>query len=148
MNQNHQREQWRRKCEKRSAGAFIDSQRALTLQALPCGGWIAGGPKGAAVRLGLKLPTLLSKMKKLGITRPGAGDADRAGPDFRTGPAVSLTAARSISTVGIATRATRRLRFATVSTCARRILPIKRGFSRAKAEFSILACCVQSAAAR
>src|SRR5215472_15245656 len=145
MNQNHQREQWRRKCEKRSAGAFIVSQRALTLQALPCGGWIAGGPKGAAVRLGLKLPTLLSKMK-LGITRPGAGDRRRRRtrlPSWTSGGDSSLTAARSLSTVGIATRATRRLRFATVSTCARRILPIKRGFLRAKAEFSILACCVQ-----
>ncbi|MBX3327459.1 MAG: sigma 54-interacting transcriptional regulator [Nitrospira sp.] len=32
--------------------------------------WVIGGPKGAAVRLGLKRTTLQSKMQKLGISRP------------------------------------------------------------------------------
>jgi transcriptional regulator with GAF, ATPase, and Fis domain len=48
-------------------GTFIDSQRALILQALEATGWLIGGPLGAAARLGLKRTTLVSKMKKLGI---------------------------------------------------------------------------------
>jgi formate hydrogenlyase transcriptional activator len=51
-------------------GAFSDSQRAVILKALHAADWIVGGGKGAAARLGLKRTTLLSKMKKLGITRP------------------------------------------------------------------------------
>jgi formate hydrogenlyase transcriptional activator len=34
-------------------------------------GWRLGGKGGAAEALGLKRSTLYSKMKKLGITRPG-----------------------------------------------------------------------------
>jgi transcriptional regulator with GAF, ATPase, and Fis domain len=33
--------------------------------------WVVGGPRGAAARLGLKRTTLLGKMKKLGLSRPG-----------------------------------------------------------------------------
>ena len=44
--------------------------RALILQALEAAGWMIGGPEGAAVKLGLKRTTLISKMKKLGISRP------------------------------------------------------------------------------
>jgi transcriptional regulator with GAF, ATPase, and Fis domain len=33
-------------------------------------GWVVGGPKGAADRLGMKRSTLQKKMKKLGISRP------------------------------------------------------------------------------
>ena len=51
---------------------FMDSQRAIILQALQRAGWAIGGPRGAASRLGLKRTTLLSKMKKLGISRPSA----------------------------------------------------------------------------
>jgi len=50
-------------------GTFIDSQRAIILQALHAAGWVIGGPHGAAARLGLKRTTLLSKMKKLGVSR-------------------------------------------------------------------------------
>jgi formate hydrogenlyase transcriptional activator len=32
--------------------------------------WVIGGPKGAAERLGLKRTTLISKMRKLGLSRP------------------------------------------------------------------------------
>jgi transcriptional regulator with GAF, ATPase, and Fis domain len=51
-------------------GTFRDSQRALILRALHASGWIVAGPRGAAARLGLKRTTLISKMKKLGISRP------------------------------------------------------------------------------
>jgi hypothetical protein len=37
---------------------------------------VIGGPRGAAVRLGVKRPTLLYRMKKLGIER-GAGDGGK-----------------------------------------------------------------------
>jgi transcriptional regulator with GAF, ATPase, and Fis domain len=47
----------------------MDSQRALILQALEAAGWVIGRPVGAAARLGLKRTTLLSKMKKLGVSR-------------------------------------------------------------------------------
>ena len=50
---------------------FWDSQRAVILRALDASGWIVGGLRGAAARLGLKRTTLISKMKKLGISRPG-----------------------------------------------------------------------------
>jgi formate hydrogenlyase transcriptional activator len=49
---------------------FEDSQRTLILRALDASGWIVGGPRGAAARLRLKRTTLISKMKKLGISRP------------------------------------------------------------------------------
>jgi formate hydrogenlyase transcriptional activator len=51
-------------------GTLWASQRALILRALHAAGWIVGGPRGAAARLGLKRTTLISKMKKLGIPRP------------------------------------------------------------------------------
>ena len=54
----------------RPEGTFTDSQRVLILRALHASGWIVGGPRGAAARLGLKRTTLISKMKKLGISRP------------------------------------------------------------------------------
>jgi formate hydrogenlyase transcriptional activator len=51
-------------------GTFRDAQRALILRAIMASGWILGGPRGAAARLGLKRTTLISKMRKLGISRP------------------------------------------------------------------------------
>ena len=51
-------------------GKFVDSQRALILEALRTAGWVIGGPNGAAAHLGLKRTTLVAKMKKLGISRP------------------------------------------------------------------------------
>ena len=59
---------------------FKDSQRALILRALHASGWTVGGPRGAAARLGLKRTTLISKMKKLGISRPASeNNLDRLG---------------------------------------------------------------------
>jgi formate hydrogenlyase transcriptional activator len=47
-----------------------DSERNLILRTLEAVGWVIGGPKGAAARLGLKRTTLIHRMQKLGITRP------------------------------------------------------------------------------
>jgi formate hydrogenlyase transcriptional activator len=47
-----------------------DSDRALIVQTLEQAGWIVGGPRGAAAKLGLKRTTLLAKMRRLGISRP------------------------------------------------------------------------------
>ena len=52
-------------------GTFWNFQRALILQTLQAADWVVGGPGGAAERLGLKRTTLVSKMKKLRISRPG-----------------------------------------------------------------------------
>jgi len=54
------------------ATTLRDSERTLILQTLEAVGWVIGGPKGAAARLGLKRTTLIHKMQKLGIFRPGA----------------------------------------------------------------------------
>jgi formate hydrogenlyase transcriptional activator len=54
----------------RALGKFVDSQRALVLEALQKAGWVIGGPTGAAAHLGLKRTTLVAKMKNLGISRP------------------------------------------------------------------------------
>lgn len=48
-------------------GTFRDSERALILKALRAAGGVIGGPRGAAIRLGLKRTSLISKMKRLGI---------------------------------------------------------------------------------
>jgi transcriptional regulator with GAF, ATPase, and Fis domain len=53
-----------------SSKAFEDSDRALILETLEQAGWIVGGPRGAAGKLGLKRTTLLAKMTRLGISRP------------------------------------------------------------------------------
>lgn len=46
------------------------SDRALILGTLEQAGWIVGGPRGAATKLGLKRTTLLARMRRLGISRP------------------------------------------------------------------------------
>jgi formate hydrogenlyase transcriptional activator len=51
-------------------GTLSDSTRALILRTLQAAGWVVGGPHGAAARLGVKRTTLITKMKKLGISRP------------------------------------------------------------------------------
>ncbi len=57
----------------RTLGSSItleDSERALILETLEQAGWIVGGPRGAAAKLGLKRTTLLAKMTRFGISRP------------------------------------------------------------------------------
>jgi formate hydrogenlyase transcriptional activator len=66
-------------------GTLRDAQCAWILEALRAAGWIIGGPRGAAARLGLKRTTLISKMKKLGIARPlWQADLNMLNPNFET----------------------------------------------------------------
>jgi transcriptional regulator with GAF, ATPase, and Fis domain len=58
----------------RAGTAFFDSQREVILTALRASGWVIGGQGGAAESLGLKRTTLITKMKKLGISRPTQQD--------------------------------------------------------------------------
>jgi len=53
-----------------SSMTLQDSDRALIVETLEQAGWIVGGPRGAAAKLGLKRTTLLAKMRRLGIFRP------------------------------------------------------------------------------
>ncbi len=53
-----------------AALTLADAEREHILGALRETGWVLGGPKGAAARLGMKRSLLYWKMKKLGISRP------------------------------------------------------------------------------
>ena len=71
-------------------GTLSDSTRSLILRTLEDTGWVIGGPDGAAVRLGLPRTSLISKMKKLGISRPrienvanGCGEETEVGLDWQ-----------------------------------------------------------------
>jgi formate hydrogenlyase transcriptional activator len=52
------------------AVTLADAEREHIRNALCEAGWVVGGPKGAAARLGMKRSTLQKKMQKLGISRP------------------------------------------------------------------------------
>jgi formate hydrogenlyase transcriptional activator len=77
------------------ATTLRDSEHALILRTLELVGWVIGGPKGAAKKLGLKRTTLIHKMQKLGISRPVAANGSdvmepaqqELGPD----PTISVT---------------------------------------------------------
>jgi formate hydrogenlyase transcriptional activator len=56
-----------------------DSERTLIQRTLESVGWVIGGPKGAAAKLGLKRTTLIHKMQKLGISRPLQSGQDAIG---------------------------------------------------------------------
>ena len=74
-------------------GTFRESERAQIRKALHASDWIVGGPRGAAARLGLKRTTLISKMKKLGISRPlWQTDHNILNPNFETEHAWQPTA--------------------------------------------------------
>jgi len=60
------------------ATTLRDSEHALILHTLEGVGWVIGGPKGAAKKLGLKRTTLIHKMQKLGISRPVAPNGSAA----------------------------------------------------------------------
>jgi len=60
-----------------SSVSLEDSDRALILETLEQAGWVVGGPCGAAAKLGLKRTTLLARMRRLGISRPGPQEGTR-----------------------------------------------------------------------
>jgi transcriptional regulator with GAF, ATPase, and Fis domain len=60
-----------------------DSERILILRTLESVGWVIGGAKGAAEKLGLKRTTLIHKMQKLGISR---SSHQRSTDPMRLGP--------------------------------------------------------------
>ena len=53
-----------------SATTLSEYERSLILHTLETAGWVIGGPKGAAAKLGLPRTSLIAKMQKLGISRP------------------------------------------------------------------------------
>jgi transcriptional regulator with GAF, ATPase, and Fis domain len=69
------------------------AERAVILKTLDEVGWVVGGPKGAAVKLGVRRTTLIHKMKRLGIRRPRPHSSqDVVGPNTTAlGAAVSNT---------------------------------------------------------
>jgi len=66
------------------ATTLKDSERILIMHTLESVGWVIGGTKGAAAKLGLKRTTLIHKMQKLGIFRP----------DYQCSPAPTKTGSR------------------------------------------------------
>jgi formate hydrogenlyase transcriptional activator len=54
------------------ATTLRDSERVLIVHTLDEAGWVIGGLNGAAAKLGLKRTTMIGKMQKLGICRPGS----------------------------------------------------------------------------
>lgn len=60
-----------------SAATLAASERAHILHTLEQTGWRIRGPGGAAERLAVKPTTLESRMKRLGLRRPGAGRSSR-----------------------------------------------------------------------
>jgi transcriptional regulator with GAF, ATPase, and Fis domain len=66
-----------------AATTLKDSERILILRTLESVGWVIGGPKGAAAKLGLKRTTLIHKMQKQGISRSGH---QRSPNTMRPGP--------------------------------------------------------------
>jgi formate hydrogenlyase transcriptional activator len=57
-----------------------DAHRALIVKTLRAANWVVGGPDGAAAKLGLKRTTLVTKMRRLGIstgpTKPIRGGSE------------------------------------------------------------------------
>jgi formate hydrogenlyase transcriptional activator len=54
----------------RQPSTLKEIERDLILRALEDHGWMVGGSKGAAAKLGVKRTTLLAKMQKFGLSRP------------------------------------------------------------------------------
>jgi formate hydrogenlyase transcriptional activator len=65
-----------------AATTLRDSERTLILSTLDAVGWVIGGSRGAAAKLGLHRTTLINKMKRLGISRP---EGDIYAPGFKAG---------------------------------------------------------------
>jgi formate hydrogenlyase transcriptional activator len=50
---------------------LAQAERDTILRALEATNWVIGGKQGAAARLGMKRTSLVYRMQKLGINRPG-----------------------------------------------------------------------------
>jgi transcriptional regulator with GAF, ATPase, and Fis domain len=59
-----------------SSMTLEDSDRTLIVETLEQVGWVVGGPRGAAAKLGLKRTTLLARMRRLKISRPIREETD------------------------------------------------------------------------
>lgn len=57
-----------------------EAQRKHILKVLEDAGWVLGGSKGAAARLGLNRSTLQFRMRKMGISRTGQSSPKAATP--------------------------------------------------------------------
>jgi len=66
-----------------AATTLKECERALILHTLEGVGWVIGGPKGAATKLGLKRTTLIKRMQKLAISRPSVHSSQNL---MRTAP--------------------------------------------------------------
>lgn len=62
---------------------LVDAERHQIATALHEANWVVGGSNGAAHKLGLKRTTLLSRMKRLGISRPNLEGSEAAGAGMR-----------------------------------------------------------------
>jgi formate hydrogenlyase transcriptional activator len=62
-----------------STSTLAEAEREHILEVLRQVGWVVGGQRGAAARLGIARTTLLYRMRKLGIAPPGATFAAAAG---------------------------------------------------------------------
>jgi formate hydrogenlyase transcriptional activator len=67
------------------SGTLRDGMRYLILRTLEETGWVIGGPEGAASRLGLPRTSLISKMKKLGVSRPSVSGVAGFSTDVERG---------------------------------------------------------------
>jgi transcriptional regulator with GAF, ATPase, and Fis domain len=72
---------------------LIDLERAFIVRTLDEVGWVVGGPGGAAAKLGLNRTTLIHRMKKLQIKRPGIA---RLSPEDAAHESESLSGLPSI----------------------------------------------------
>jgi formate hydrogenlyase transcriptional activator len=73
-----------------AATTLRDSERSLILHALEEAGWVIGGPRGAAAKLGVKRTSLIYKMQGLGISRPPIQGRQDALETAQQTPAVPL----------------------------------------------------------
>jgi formate hydrogenlyase transcriptional activator len=61
-----------------TARTLAEAEREHILHTLRDTDWVIGGPEGAAARLAVRRTTLLYKMRRLGIFRPGDSRTDRS----------------------------------------------------------------------
>ena len=60
---------WSKQVAQPQPGTLAEAECGHILKALKETGWVVGGPRGAARKLGLKRTTLIGKMRKMGILR-------------------------------------------------------------------------------